>query len=138
MSHNLSKWGFKIHCLVDSKTYYLYDAIIDPGKNNKNYIITNSEYNYIESIVLKLLSKHENKGYRIFFDSWYSSISLINILTKKGFQAISTLRLNANNFLDITNLENSSKKYGYYNEYHTIIQQYPIKKKIYIFYLEFL
>ena len=123
---------------MDSKIYYLYDAIIDPGKNNKNFIITNPEYSYTESIVLKLLSKHENKGYRIFFDSWYSSISLINILTKKWFQAISTLRLNTKNFPDKTSLENSSKKYGYNNKYHTIIQQYSIKKKIYIFYLEFL
>ena len=114
---------------MDSKTDYLYDTIIDPGKNNKNFIITNPEYSYTESVVVKLLSKHENKGYIIFFDSWYSSISLINILTKKGFRAISTLRLNAKNFLDKTSLENSSKKYGYNNEYHTIIQQYPIKKK---------
>ena len=28
-----------------------------------------------------------------------------------------------------TSLENSSKKYGYNNGYHIIIQQYPIKKK---------
>ena len=69
MPHKPSKLGFKIHCLVDSKTDYLYDAIIDPGKNNKNFIITNPEYSYTESIVLKLLSKHENKGYRLFFDS---------------------------------------------------------------------
>ena len=88
------KWGF---------------ICLDPGKNNKNFIITNPEYSYTESIVLKVLSKHENKGYRIFFDSWYSSISLNNILTKKGFQVISTLRLNAKNFPDKTSLENSSK-----------------------------
>ena len=62
---------------------------------------------------MKVLSKHENKGYRIFFDSWYSSISLINILTYKGFQAVSILRLNAKNFPDKNSLGNSSKKYGY-------------------------
>ena len=45
--------GIKIHCLMDSKTDYLYDAIIDPGKNNKNFIITNPDYIYTESIVLK-------------------------------------------------------------------------------------
>ena len=67
------------------------------------------------------MSKHENKSYRIFFDNWYSSISFINIYTKIGFQAISTLRANAKNFPDKTSLENSSKKYGYNNEYHEII-----------------
>ena len=35
MPHKPYKWGFKIHCLVDLKTDYLYDAIIDPGKNIK-------------------------------------------------------------------------------------------------------
>ena len=59
--------GFKIHCLVDAKTNYLFDAIIDPGKNNKDYILKNSEYNFIENMVLKVLSKHENKGHTVFF-----------------------------------------------------------------------
>lgn len=106
MPHKPSKWGFKIHCLVDSKTNYLYDAIIDPYKNNKNFIIIKPEYSYTESIVLKLLSKYENKDHRMFFESWYSSISLINILTKKGFQAIST-KIKCKNFPDKTSLENT-------------------------------
>ena len=89
------------------------NTIIEPGKNNKNFIITNPEYSYTKSIVFKLLSKHENKGYIIFFDIWYSSISLLNILTKKGFKVISTLRVNDKNFPDKTSLENSSKKYRY-------------------------
>ena len=54
MPHKTSKWGFKIHCLVDSKTNYLYDAI-DQGKNNKNFILINREYSYTENIILKLL-----------------------------------------------------------------------------------
>ena len=66
MPHKPSKRGFKIHCLVDAKTNYLFDAIIVPGKNNKDYILTNSEYNFIENIVLKVLSKHENKGHPVF------------------------------------------------------------------------
>ena len=83
MPHKTSKWEFKIHCLVDSKTNYLYDAI-DQGKNNKNFILTNPEYSYTENIILKLLSKHENKGHRLFFDSWFSSNLLLTFLTKKG------------------------------------------------------
>ena len=54
------KWGFKLYYLVDSNSNYLYNVIFEPGKNNKNLIITNVE----------------NNGRTLFFDSWYSLISL--------------------------------------------------------------
>ena len=46
---------FKIHCLVDSKSNYLYDAIISQRENNKNFILTNSEYSYIKNIILIII-----------------------------------------------------------------------------------
>lgn len=107
--HKPSKWGFKIHFLVDAKANYLFDAIIASGKNNKDYILTNSENNLTENIVLKLLSKHENKGHRVFFMTvgWYSSIKLVNIIPSKGFQVISIPRRNAKDFSDKNSIDKS-------------------------------
>lgn len=76
MPNKPTKWGFKIHCLVDSNTNYLYNLILDPGKHYK-YLIKN-EYNekLTESIVLTLLKGLENTGRVIYFDSWNTSFSL--------------------------------------------------------------
>ena len=49
------KWGFKLHCLVDSNSNYLYNVIFDPGKDNKKLIITNDEDSFTENIVLSLV-----------------------------------------------------------------------------------
>ena len=37
------KWGFKFHCMVDSKTYYLFDMIFDPGKKYKEIVASNTK-----------------------------------------------------------------------------------------------
>jgi len=91
MHHNPLKWGFKIYCLVDAKTNYLFDVIIEPGKIIKICILTNSEYNFSENILL---------------------IKLVNILKSKGFQVISTLRRNAKDFPDKNSIDKTSKKYA--------------------------
>ena len=77
------KWGFKLHCLVDSNSNYLYNVIFDPGRDNKNLIIENVEDSFTENIALSLVKNIENSGRTLFFDSWYSSISLIHKLTKR-------------------------------------------------------
>ena len=68
---------------------------MDPGKDNKNLIIANDEDSFTENIVLSLVKNIENSGRTLFFDSWYSSISLIHKLTNKGFKVVTTLRKNA-------------------------------------------
>ena len=86
--------GFKLHCLVDSNSNYLYNVIFDPCKDNKNLIIINDEDSFTENIILSLVKNIENSGRTLFFDSWYS---LINKLTNKGFRVVTTLRKNAKN-----------------------------------------
>ena len=68
------KLGFKLHCLVDSNSNYLFNVIFDPGRDNKNLIIENVEDSFTENIVLSLVKNIENSGRTLFFDSWYSSI----------------------------------------------------------------
>jgi len=126
-----TKWGFKLHCLVDSKTHYFYNFIFDPGQNYKNLIIEDEEISFTENIVLSLLQKLEGQGHRVFFDSWYSSVSLIEKLTDKGFQVISTLRNNSKNLPSKSEFNKNSKNFAYCNEMRALIQKYSDKKDIY-------
>ena len=118
-----------MHNLVDSNTHYLYDLIIDPGKNNKELVAPNKNINYTHQIILTLVKELE-KGHLIIFDSWYDSFNLCKDLTRMGFNYISILRNNSADLTDKIKLANSSKKYAYNNEYHMKIQQYDDKKLI--------
>ena len=72
------KYGFKLHLLCDSDTSYLYNMLFEPGKICKNFINFENNSSISESIVLRLLSCVNDKKQRnIFFDGWYSSISLM-------------------------------------------------------------
>ena len=125
------KWGFKFHCMVDSKTYYLFDMIFDPGKKYKEIVASNTKESYAKQIVLTLVDKLPEKNHRIFTDSWYSSIELGNELTKRGFSFITTLRANAAGLCDKEKIENSSKHYAYKDK--NLILLYKDKKNIYFY-----
>ena len=71
-----TKWGFKMHSLVDSKTHYLYDIIFDPGKNYKELVAPDKERTFAYQIVINLVDNLPRNGFTLFFDSWYSSINL--------------------------------------------------------------
>ena len=86
-----TKWGFKFHSLVESKTSYYYNLIFDPGKLYKELIAPEKVELFTKQIVLSLLTGLENKGHKVFFDSWYASISLAKELNSRGFYFISTL-----------------------------------------------
>ena len=79
------KWGFKLQCLVDSNTNYLYNVIFYLGKDYKDLIYFQDDKPFTELIVLRLLDDLEGVKRRFFFDSWYSSLSLIENFLKKDF-----------------------------------------------------
>ena len=47
MLHKPNKWGSKIHILVDTINVYVFNFIIDPGKENKNLIIKDKSFSFI-------------------------------------------------------------------------------------------
>lgn len=121
------KWGFKIHLLCDSNTNYLWDCFFDPGKDSKDFVYFEDNPSVTESIVLRLISKiTDNKERNIFFDGWYSSISLLNKLTEKGYRNTTVIRGNAKD------LPSKIKKDGYENAYknNILIQKFHDKKDI--------
>ena len=121
------KWGFKIHLLCDSNTNYLYNILFDPGKEGKDSIIYENNPSISQSIVLRLLSCiNDGKKRNIFFDGWYSSIELMNKLTKLGYLNTTIFR---NNEKD---LPSKIKEEGYNNAYkdNVLIQKHQDKKAI--------
>ena len=123
------KYGFKIHCLCDSDTHYLYNMLFDPGRGGKNFICSDGCNSLSESIVLKLLScikDTDKKKTNEFFDGWYSSISLIKKLTKLGFLNTIVLRANSKEIPPKIKLEGYDKAYSD----EILIQKYEGKKII--------
>ena len=123
------KWGFKIHLLCDSDTHYLYNMLFDPGRVGKDLITVDDTNSVTESVVLKLLEciKDSHKKQRnLFFDGWYSSISLMKKLTKMGYLNTTVLRSNSKELPAKIKMEGYDKAY---ND-EILIQKYEGKKTI--------
>lgn len=73
---------------------------MDSGKIDKK------QNNYVENIVLNLISGLENKGYILHLDSWYSSPSLSMKLYDKGIYM---------NGIEMKNKKNLPDKEEYFN-----------------------
>ena len=122
------KWGFKIHLLCDSDTHYLYNMLFDPGKAGKSFIWNENSASLSEAIVLKLLEPLDNKKRRnVFFDGWYSSLSLMKKLSKMGYLNTTVLRASSKELPAKIKTEGYNKAY---NE-DLLIQKYEGKKTIY-------
>ena len=101
--------------------------LFDPGKEGKDSIIFENNPSIAQSIVLRLLSCiNDGKRRNIFFDGWYSSIELMNKLTKLGYLNTTVFRNNAKD------LPSKIKEEGYNNSYkdNVLIQKYKDNKTI--------
>ena len=107
------KWGFKLHLLSESSTGYTSKVLMDPGRKRENLIGKNDENDNnnnnekilkSEKILLELLdNNYRYKGYHLYIDSWYTSISSIEKLQNLGFCVtgmISDNRINLGYFLE--------------------------------------
>ena len=106
------KWGFKLHLLSESSTGYTSKVLMDPGRKRENLIgnndenISNNNEKILKSekILLELLdNNYRYKGYHLYIDSWYTSITSIEKLQNLGFCVtgmISDNRINLGYFLE--------------------------------------
>ena len=79
--------GFKVFCVCDSRTKYLFNFEIYTGKVNFK---TEGE-SLPRYIVKKLCIPLEGKGYHIYTDRWYTSPILFAELQKMGIGATGTV-----------------------------------------------
>jgi len=95
------KFGFKLHCLTESKSGFCYDYWLDPGKSNtgKYFDSVNSEENipekHIEYIVEHLTKHLPDQGYNLYMDSWYNSINLAKKLVFQGISLTGPVKKNS-------------------------------------------
>ena len=82
------KWGFK-NLVKAGESGIIYDFFFYGGKNN-----TDGNSYSAESIVLKLSERIlKNKGYRLFFDNWFSTFGLMLQLKSSGILTTATFRI---------------------------------------------
>lgn len=90
MPNKPDKWGIKVWCLCESQTGYLVTGNIYLGKKeclNKDYLLG-------EQVVLNLLKDYENMYHHVYFDNYFSSVRLLDLLLKKKVYACGTVRAN--------------------------------------------
>jgi hypothetical protein len=86
------KWHFKNFCLNDSGSAYVVSFFLYQGRDEVRPAgVPATEY------PVRRLLEHErwsNKGYILFIDNWYNSVSLGRWLLSRGINFVGTLRVN--------------------------------------------
>lgn len=84
-------WGFKLWCLCEAETGFLYNVDLYTGK--KDFV----EHGLGESVVLKLVQPLKKKNIEVYFDNFFTSVNLLYILKKNHIMACGTIRTNRKN-----------------------------------------
>lgn len=86
------RWGFKMWCRCDSETGYLFQFDLYTGKKGAN-----SEMGLGESVVLQLTQSLKGLGCEMYFDNFFNSPRLQNLLSQRDIMACGTVRQNKKN-----------------------------------------
>lgn len=85
----IHKWGFKNQVRA-GKSGFMYDFFLYSGKHS-----TGSDNCGSMNTVLRLVSDlPQNRGYRLFFDNWFCTLSLMLQLQSMGILCTATIRSN--------------------------------------------
>ena len=87
------RFGLKLWVLADTKTGYTYNFFVYLGKKRTH--IVNSAKGLAYSVVLELIPRLLNQGYRLFVDSFYTTYNLAHDLLKAGTYLIGSVRKNS-------------------------------------------
>ena len=83
------KYGIQCISLCDSRTYYVYNAMIYTGKGSTPDGIQQAQY-FVETLMKPL----ENTNRNVTFDNRFTSLRLVQNLKKKKLTAVGTVRKN--------------------------------------------
>lgn len=92
MPNKPAKYRIKVHALVDSKTYYVYNMEIYAGQQPEGpYKVDNSA----SAVIKRLIAPISKSGRNITCDNWYTSFPLANNLQKiHNLTMVGTVRKN--------------------------------------------
>ena len=79
-----TRYGFKAFLLCESDTGYCYKHIFFSGRKQEQFKPQN--------ICLDLVSGLENKGYHLYIDNYYTSVSLLTHLSQRHIYCTGTVR----------------------------------------------
>lgn len=86
-----TKWGIKEFILAEAKTGYALKSVVYTGKTSFQ---RDAGVGLSEQVVLDLLEGFEDKGHKVYMDSFYSSPSLFLKLKDKNIGACGTVNIN--------------------------------------------
>lgn len=89
------KFGIKLWVIADSQTGYTCDFSVYTGSGDG---ILHSEHGLGYGVVMSLSESFLNQGYHIFFDNFYTSVTLVNNLFEKGTPSCGTVTENRKGF----------------------------------------
>ncbi|XP_065284782.1 piggyBac transposable element-derived protein 4-like isoform X1 [Dermacentor albipictus] len=105
---NVTKWGFKLWVLTDSKTGYTIQFIVHTGKHEKP-----SANGLAYDVITCLCKLYLDQGYCLYMDNFYTSTSLFRQLLARMTLACGTTRKDRHGFpkeLKDTSWENKAKR----------------------------
>ena len=86
------KRGIKVWCRADSHNGYMCEVQVYTGRSER------AEGGLGRRVVLDLSQKLEGKHHHLYFDNFFSSVSLLDTLLQKGLYACGTARQNYRDF----------------------------------------
>ena len=98
------KRGIKVWCRADAHNGYMCEVQVYTGKSGV------VEGGLGKRVVLDLARRLEGKKYHIYFDNFFSSVSLLESLLQKGLYACGTARQNYRGFPTALKLDGRGKK----------------------------
>lgn len=87
------KWGFKVFTLCDANTYYCLDIRIYYGSSFTEHYRKKYNSSFKDALVLDMLADYKMMNHSLFIDSYYNSVSLMNILLKEKIFVTGTLKV---------------------------------------------
>ncbi|XP_045103522.1 piggyBac transposable element-derived protein 3-like isoform X4 [Portunus trituberculatus] len=91
------KKGYKVWCLADNAGYvFKFDIYTGKGENNDPNM--RKEFGLGGEVVLRLTEHLHNKNHKLFFDNYFTSFSLLEVLQGLKIQACGTVRQTRKDF----------------------------------------
>ncbi|UYV70295.1 hypothetical protein LAZ67_7002440 [Cordylochernes scorpioides] len=125
-----NKYGIKIVILADSRTHYMYNAMVYTGKSKTP---KSKELSLPTQIVLDISRPIWKSNINITADNWFTSIELVDKLKEHGLTYLGTMRKNKPQippqFQPHPKRESGTSIFGFSGT-KTLVSYVPKKKKI--------
>lgn len=86
------RWGCKVYVLC-GKSGMPYDFFIYQGSTTELSPVNLQKFGFCASVVLHLAARFNERGHTLFYDNYFSSYPLLEIMREKGINAGGTIRV---------------------------------------------